>query len=155
MNLSGDSMTIAELLAQHKRVSIDSNVFIYVLEASPLGERARPIFSALEDGRLDGSIAAIGLAEILAGPARLQDVALFETYAAELGAVPNLRIVPVDAEIAADAAWLRGPGAIALADAIHLACARKSGSTAFVTNDRRIRSRPGLEVILLSELDAA
>jgi predicted nucleic acid-binding protein len=148
-------MTIAELLATHTTVSIDSNIFIYVLEASPLGERAHPLFTALEEGRLRATLSSVAIAEILAGPARRQDVAIFETYAAELRAIPNLRIVPVDADVAADAAWLRGAGSISLADAVHLACARRSGATAFITNDRRIRPQPQLDVIILEDLDAA
>ena len=148
-------MTIAELIEAHPSVALDSNVFIYILEGSPLGERAHALFTALEEGRLRVSLSSVGLAEILAGPARQQDVAIFETYAAELRAIPNLRIVPVDAAIAADAAWLRGARAMALIDAMLLASARAAGATAFVTNDRRIRSLPGLEVVLLSDLEAA
>ena len=148
-------MTIAELLAQHATVSIDSNIFIYVLEASPLGERAHPLFTALEEGRLRASLSSVALAEILAGPARRHDAAVFETYAAELRAIPNLRIVPVEADVAADAAWFRGAGPMALADALHLACARAAGATAFITNDRRLQSRPGLDVIQLLDIEAA
>jgi predicted nucleic acid-binding protein len=45
---------------------------------------------------------------------------------------------------------MRGRRSIALADAIHLATARTAGASAFVTNDRAIRSTPQLEVIRLT-----
>jgi len=48
-----------------------------------------------------------------------------------------------------EAAILRGSTPLSTADAIHLATARLAGATAFVTNDRRIRSTPGLEVLYL------
>jgi predicted nucleic acid-binding protein len=40
-----------------------------------------------------------------------------------------------------------------MTDAIHLASARSAGATAFVTNDRRIKPLPQLDVIYLDELD--
>ena len=51
------------------------------------------------------------------------------------------------------AAWLRGQGQLDLADAIHVAGARVAGATAFITNDRRIKSRPNLDVFYLDELE--
>lgn len=42
-----------------------------------------------------------------------------------------------------------------MGDAIHLATARAAGATALVTNDRRIRSVPRLEVIYLDDIAAA
>ena len=50
---------------------------------------------------------------------------------------------------------LRGAGPLTLADAIHLATARLAAATAFVTNDRRIRSIDRLEVLHLDALDLA
>jgi len=51
-----------------------------------------------------------------------------------------------------DAAWISGRTGAGLPDAVHLACARAAGATAFLTNDRRIRSRPTLEVVYLDDL---
>lgn len=65
----------------------------------------------------------------------------------------GLDLVPLSAAIAEDAAWLRGRAGMAVADAVHLATARAAGATAFVTNDRRIRSRPGVDVLYLDDLE--
>ena len=43
---------------------------------------------------------------------------------------------------------------MSLPNAMHVACARSSGATAFVTNDRGIASRPGLDVLYLDDLVA-
>jgi len=55
-------------------------------------------------------------------------------------------------EIAVDAALIRGGRQLSLTDAIHLATACAAGATAFVTNDRRMNSMPGLEVAYLDEV---
>jgi predicted nucleic acid-binding protein len=52
-----------------------------------------------------------------------------------------------------DAAVIGGIRGLSLADAVHLACARAAGATAFVTNDRRIRGSRKLEVVYLDELE--
>jgi len=62
--------------------------------------------------------------------------------------------VPLTADIAVDAGVLRGRTGWSLADAIHLATARQAGATVFVTNDRRVRSIPKLEVVQLADLVA-
>ena len=55
--------------------------------------------------------------------------------------------------IAEDAAWIRGHSRLGLADAIHVAAARATGATAFITNDRRIKPRPNLDVFYLDDLE--
>lgn len=147
-------MTIAELRERHRRVGLDSNVLIYVFERNPLAARLRPLFELIEEGAMQAVLASIGLTEILAGPARARDGTVFEGIAAELRSLPNLRVQQLDTEAAVDAAWLRGEG-VATIDAIHLACAARAGATAFITNDRRLRSSPGLEIIQLTDLEAA
>lgn len=148
-------MTISELSDRHRRVALDSNVIVYVLEAvEPWALVARRLFSAIEAGRLGGVISAIGLAEVCSGPARRNDLALVDRYAEALGSIPGLRIQPLTAEVAVDASVIRGVRGISLADALHLASARASGATAFVTNDRRLRGSPQLQVVYLDEIAA-
>lgn len=152
--MNGRRWSVETLLSSHRALGLDSNVLIYLLEdAGTLGDLAGVIIDAVEDRRVDGVLASVGVAEILAGPARARDAARFERTADELGSMP-MRIVPLTAEIAADAAWLRGAGELGLADAVHLASARAAGATAFVTNDRRIRPLSGLEVVYLADLVA-
>ena len=81
-----------------------------------------------------------------------RDATRFETVAAEVGDL-GLRIRGLDSGLAVDAAWLRGEG-MALEDAVHVATARVERADVFVTNDRRIRSRAGLEVAYLDDMVA-
>lgn len=148
-------MTIDELTERHRRVALDSNVVVYLLEAvEPWAPMVRSLLNAIEAGRLVGVMSAVGLAEICAGPSRLGDLALVERYAEALGSIPGLRIQPVTADIAVDAAVIRGMRVIGLPDAMHLASARAAGATAFITNDRTLRGSPRLAVVYLDEIAA-
>jgi len=118
----------------------------------PIGLVARELIDATDSGTVEASLASVGQMEVLTGPARVGGAARFETMADEIRSL-QLRLVPLESVIAEDAAWLRGDGRLELADAIHVASAKAAGATAFVTNDRRIRSRPGLEVIYLDDIE--
>lgn len=140
-------------LAEHRRIAIDANVLIYLLEnAEPHASRATTVVDAIANKAVRGSMATIGQVEVLTGPARGGDTSEFERTAEEIGGI-GLDFVALTAAIAEDAAWTRGQGRLQLADAIHVASARAAGATAFITNDRRIRSRPGLEVFYLEDLE--
>lgn len=141
-------------LAPHRRIALDSNVLIYLLEgAGPLAEAAAILFDSVESGEREGVLSAIGLIEVLVGPAQAGDAQVFE-LTAETIRDSRLRVMPLDGGTAEDAAWIRGSLGIGIEDAVHLASARNAGATVFVTNDRRIRSIPRLAVVYLDDLVA-
>jgi predicted nucleic acid-binding protein len=145
-------MTPAEVFAWHRVVALDSNVLIYLLEGSgPLTDAAEALVDGTEEGAAAVILASVALTEILTRPASLGDGVLIERYAEELRAIPNLRIVGLDAETAIDAAWGRGCQRD-LGDAVHIATARRAGATCLVTNDSRMRGRAGVEVISLPDI---
>jgi predicted nucleic acid-binding protein len=147
-------MTIDELVGRHQRIAIDSNVFIYLFEGSGAEATAAGLLlDAVEEGRCSGVLATVGLTEILTRPASLGDGALFERYAEELQSIRNLRLASLNEDIAVDAAWGRSADRD-LGDAVHVATARASRATAFVTNDRRVRARSGVEIVHLASLTA-
>lgn len=145
-------MTIADLAHRHSRIGIDSNVVIYALEGSgPESVAARAIFDLMASGACSGVLSILGVVEILVGPARRAEDALVQRYADELMELEGIDVVGIDRETAIEAAHVRADG-VGLADAIHLASARTSGASAFVTNDRRLRALRGLELISLPDL---
>lgn len=151
--MSDGRVSIQALLERHRRLALDSNVLIYLLEQDEdRAELVACLVDAIGTRRVEGVLATVGLTEILVGPARWGDAASFE-MAAET--VRNLGFLfqPLDPGTAEDAAWVRGTTGADLPDAMHLASARAAGATAFVTNDRRIGSRPGLEVVYLDDLE--
>jgi predicted nucleic acid-binding protein len=145
-------MTPAELFSQHRVVALDSNVLIYLFEGNgPLADAAEALVDGIEDGAAAGVLASVALTEVLTRPAELGDGVLFERYADELQAIPNLRIVGLDAKTAIDAAWGRSGGRD-LGDAIHVATARRAGATCLITNDSRVRGRAGVEIVSLADI---
>jgi predicted nucleic acid-binding protein len=128
-------------------------VVIYLIEnAEGHVERAAAVIDAIERHRLLASMATLGQVEILTSTAREGDRVVFELVADEIRSM-GLRFEPITQVIAEDAAWIRGQGRLDLADAIHVAAARAAGATAFITNDRRIRQQPDLEVLYLDDLE--
>lgn len=147
-------MNVADLGEAHAHVGLDSNVFVYLFETSgPLADLAGEVIDRIDEGALKGTVSTLLIAEVTGGPARSGDLELMERYASEIGGVSNLAVLPVDEDIALAGAALKGRDGMTLTDALHLASARAAGATAFVTNDRRIRSRPGLEVIYLDDIE--
>lgn len=145
-------MTTA-LLERHNRVAIDSNVLIYLLEGSAtLGDTAGALLDAIAAGEGEGVLSTLAVAEICSGPARAHDLAMVERYADELSSLEGVRMVPLDVDVAVDAAVIRGGTSLSMTDAIHLASARHAQATAFVTNDRRIIPIHRLEIVYLDEL---
>lgn len=156
MPTNGPGRGLSTMLSRHRRIGIDSNVLIYLMEGSgPEASIAAALLEALGAGESRGVVSAIVLSEVLSGPAKADAGFAFEAIAAELRSLPGLEWLPVSAEIAVDAGWLRGHGLPGLGDAIAVATARAWGATAFATNDRRIRSRPQLEVVYLDDLGSA
>jgi predicted nucleic acid-binding protein len=146
---------IRDLVARHLRIAIDSNVLIYLLDGDPdRVETAAALVDAIATGRVGGVMASMGLLETLVGPARAGDSIAFEQTAATIRDL-GLAITPLTAETAEDAAWIRGQAGLSMPDAAHVACARAAGATAFVTNDRGIPSRPGLEIVTFDDLCGA
>jgi len=142
----------ATVASDHRLVALDANVLIYVLEGNEeFGDRARAVVDAVDVGVLAASMATVGQVEILAGPARIGDAGVFERTADEIRSL-GITLVPLTSAVAEDAAWIRGQGRLDLADAIHVAAAQATGATAFITNDRRIKSRPNLDVFYLDDL---
>ncbi len=145
-------MRITELARAHQRIGIDSNVVIYALEGSgPESDAARALFDLMATGACSGVLSILGLIEVLVGPARHTGDALVQRYADELVELEGVSITGIDREAAIEAAHVRAQGT-GLADAIHLASARRFGASAFLTNDRRLKPLHGLEVIALPDL---
>ena len=152
--MSEKPSSIEELLRLHRRIAIDSNVLIYLLEGSDRrAEISARLVDAIGRGEVEGSLASLGLAEILVPVAAADDAQAFEEAATTLRDL-GFRIVTLDAATAEDAAWIRGRTGASMPDAVHLACARRAGGTVFVTNDRRIPELPQLSIAILEDLAA-
>ena len=151
--MTGRRWSIGTLVATHNRIALDANIVIYLVEnADAHVVRAAAVIDAIEAHGLRATMATLGQVEILTGSARSGDQVVFERVAEEIRSM-DLRFEPLTEAIAEDAAWVRGQGRLKLADAIHVASARATGATAFITNDRRIGAQAGLDVFYLDDLE--
>jgi predicted nucleic acid-binding protein len=152
--VSENVSSIAHVIRTNRRIALDSNVLIYLLEGNgPRAESAALFVDAIGRGEIEGVIASVGLAEVLVASAKADDGPLFERTAATVRDL-GLRLVALDGQASEDAAWIRGRTGASMPDAIHLACAVQSGATAFVTNDRGMPSLPKLPLVILDDLVA-
>lgn len=129
-------------------VAIDTAVFIYFLEEHPVFlPIVEPLFEAIDAGRLRAVTSTLTLLETLVVPYRAGNLALAAQYEALLVRSRHLSLVDIDRPLLRAAAALRARHAIKTPDALQVAAALSAGCRSFVTNDRKLPTIPGLEVI--------
>ena len=143
---------LAAALRRHRRVSIDTAIFIYHLEASgPYAALATAALSALESGAFHGLTSVLTVMELAVKPLQLGRPGTADAYQRFLVDFPNLEIVVPDLAIARRAAELRATIRLTSADALQVATGLQNGATAFLTNDHRLRRVPDITILLLDD----
>lgn len=128
-----------------RRVYVDANVFMYFLDGSTQ-------WAAAGDGAFAAVTGEVAVAEVMVGPYRTGDSLLIRSTR-EFFAQPRLvDVVGHPREVWDDAAMLRGTTGIPLIDGLHIATAAYARCTALITNDTRMKSLLGVDVIALSSL---
>lgn len=139
--------------AQHKRVLIDTSVWIYHFEQHPqLAAAAGRIIESLEEGEFRGVASELTLLELTVKPLQLgrQDVA--DDYEVLLDYFPNFQLEPISREILLEAAALRARQRLRTPDAIQIATGLRTGATLAITNDEGWRNFPLMETLILADL---
>jgi predicted nucleic acid-binding protein len=140
-------------LAGHQRVYLDANIIIYVVEdVAPYAEHARSLLHAMASGTVEAVTSELTLAEVLVGPLRAGNESIGNAYTTFLYRSIGLVTMEVSREILVAAGELRAATSLRLPDAFHGATARRAGCTAFLTNDERLKSIPGIATVLLKDL---
>ncbi len=134
-------------------VALDSSLWIYFIEEQPLFlPLIRPLFVAAEAGELRLLTSELTLLEVLVVPYRTGDGALAARYEGLLADSRGVELVPLDRVQLRTSARLRSlHGSLKSPDAIQISAALSRGCSAFVTNDRRLPTIPGLRILQLSE----
>ena len=139
--------------AGHKRVLIDTGVWIYHFEghaefAAPAGR----VVEGLESGAFTGIASELTLLELTVRPLQLgrQDIA--DEYELLLGHFPNFELEPITRAILLKAAALRARVRLRTPDAIQLATGLTAGATLVVTNEAAWRGVPGIKTLILADL---
>lgn len=138
------------VLRRHRRIAVDSSVFIYQLEANRrYGAIANEIFEWIESPAHSAVTSTITLMEVLVVPYRLADQELVDRYYSLLTRYPHLEWTMPSLEIADIAARLRAGYRLKPPDALQAATAVRTSATALVTNDAVFDRVESFESIIL------
>lgn len=122
-------------------VTVDTAPIIYLMEDHPtLLAPYLPVFEQVEAGSLHGVVSTVTLAEFLAGPLRSNDEILADRYYQSLANSNNWHVQELDAPLAFTAARIRIRYDLKLPDAIQVATAIHTNSSALITHDRDFAS---------------
>ncbi len=147
-------MGLAEFLRRHRRVAIDSCIFIYELEANPrYVALARRVFTWLEKPSHSAVTSTLTMAEVLTLPYAQKSEQWVNQYYGLLSRYPNLEWIAPDLEIADLAAQFRAQCRLRTPDAIQAATAVRAGVRGFISNDPVFWRVKGLDVLLFDELN--
>lgn len=145
--------TFGAFLRRHRRIALDTNVFIYQLEANPRYVRLTdPIFAWLEQPGHAGITSTITMTELLVPAYRASDEARVDEFFALLTTYPNLEWIAPDLEIADMAARIRAKHRLRTPNAIQAATAVQAQATALVTNDPVFERVEAFETMVLDRL---
>jgi predicted nucleic acid-binding protein len=139
-------------LGPHRRVALDTSVFIYELDANPrYVDLARAVFEwILQPGH--GAVAStITMTEVLVGPCKAGDETRADAVFGLLSQYTHLEWIAPSLEIAHAAARFRGRYGLHTVDALHVATAIHSNATCLIGNDASFRRVTEIENILLDD----
>lgn len=138
-----------------EQIYLDTNIFIYALEAYPeYVSILTSVFAAIDKGKVKAVTSELTLAEVLIKPMMDDNEDLKNIYLETLQSTETFFVISVNRQILIEAARLRAKSeTLHLPDAIHLATARVHHCTIFLTNDKRLGSLPDFHVVILSETD--
>ena len=140
-------------LRRYTRVAVDTNIFIYEIEAHPRYlPFTRDLFRWLEDPRHAAITSTLTMTEVLTGPYLSRDAARAKVYFALLSNYPHLEWIAPDLDIADQAARFRAQHRLRTPDAIQAATAVRTRVNGFITNDPAFRRVKELEILLLDDL---
>jgi len=122
--------------SQHRKVALDSNCFIYLIEGSAYAEPLIELFQQIEHGEVEAVTSVLTYTEVLTGAYHMNDTRIIEEYRTTLRHFPHLRFRNMDLPIADLAAQYRTKYRLKTPDAIQIATAVIEEADVFVTNDQ-------------------
>ena len=140
-------------LRRHKRIALDTSIFIYQLESSPrYVTLTDAIFRWLEQPEHHAVTSTITMTELLVQPYRDSGPQRVDEFYALLTTYPNLEWLSPNLEIADIAARIRATHRLRTPDALQAATAVHAGATALVTNDPAFKRVEAFETLVLDQI---
>jgi predicted nucleic acid-binding protein len=123
-------------LRRHRRIALDTSVFIYQLEANARYlALTDSVFSWVERAGHEAVTSTITMTELLVPSYRDKDEHRVDAFYGLLSTYPNLQWIAPDLEAADLGAKLRAQHRLRTPDALQAATAIRARATGFVTND--------------------
>ena len=140
-------------LRRHRRIALDTSVFIYQVEANPrYVVLTDPVFAWLERPNHRAVTSTITMTELLVQPYRISNERQVDEFYALLSTYPNLEWIAPSLEIADIAAGMRARHGLRTPDALLAATAVQSQATGLLTNDSAFQRVKDFETMLLEHL---
>ena len=144
-----------EALRGHRRILLDSCIWIYHLERNPdYVDLTRMLLQQVATGDCHGIGSELTLLEIQMTSIRQgrdeiagEDEILLDNF-------PNLTLQPVDRNVLRRAVRLRARYKLKTPDAIILATGLEFGASLAMTNDKQWRRVKGIEVVCMADYDS-
>ncbi len=135
-----------------KRVYLDTNIWIYAVEAYPSHVNLlTQLFTKIDQGELLAVTSKLTIAEVLVKPIKDGNQSVAQAYQKILQPSANFELIAISRQILETAAQVRAQTKLKLPDAIHLATALTRKVETFVTNDVGFVSMQGIKILQLSE----
>jgi predicted nucleic acid-binding protein len=140
-------------LRHHRRIALDTSIFIYQLQANPRYLRLTDhLFLWIEQPRSKAITSTITMTELLVQPYRDSDDQRVDAFYALLSKYPNLDWVAPSLEIADVAARIRALHRLKTRDALQAATAVDANVTGLVTNDPVFERVDNFETLVLDRV---
>ena len=140
-------------LRHHRRIAIDTPVFIYQLENHPrYADLTDRVFSWLEQPASRAVTSTITMTELLVQSYRDGDQRLADEFYGLLSTYPNLEWIAPSLEIAETAARIRATHRLRTPDALQAATAVRAAVPALITNDPVFSRVAGFETLVLDDV---
>jgi predicted nucleic acid-binding protein len=127
---------VKQLLRRHRRIALDTSVFIYQLEAkAKYLSLTDAVFAWVERTGHEAVTSTITMTELLVPSYRDNSEQRVDEFYGLLSTYPNLRWIAPDLEAADIAARLRATYKLRTPDALQAATAIRAQATGLITND--------------------
>lgn len=137
-----------DFLENNALVTVDTAPIIYLLEDHPqFAEEFLPLFQMIESGQIQAVVSPVTIAEIVAGPLNNGNEILASRYYEVLTSGSHWLVQELTAEISFLAARIRIRYHLKLPDAIQIATAIHTGSSALITHDRDFHGVDEIKII--------
>jgi predicted nucleic acid-binding protein len=142
-----------DIFREVERLFLDTAPLIYFIEKHPTyAKYLRPVFARIDKGQLSAFISPITLAECLVHPRRLHLAELQKDFSDLIVNGKNTVFVPIEENIAKEAARLRAFYSLSLTDCLQIAAAVSADCDAILTNDIDMKEIKDIKIVILDDV---